>query len=262
MNEAIPTGPEAKDKIAAALARAQQEFKPLHKNRTAKVQMKNGGTYSYNYADLSDVFESCRTALGKNDLAVTQNVIVDHLQTDLWHASGQFLRNSVPLNAGQAITPQMFGSALTYARRYGLTALLGIVADDDDDAGGATMSQKTAGNAIPGKAAASNTPINTPNPRQVSLEIAKNSSVVTQVRPTQADYPRANPNWKNEPATEAQVKRLHALGKECNFTHEDLKVLAEEIFPEVVHLENLSKGQIQVLFNELEGPKGSGRNNL
>jgi hypothetical protein len=50
----------------------------------------------------------------------------------LCHESGQFIASTYRLKPAKE-DPQGYGSALTYARRYGLAALLGIVADDDDD---------------------------------------------------------------------------------------------------------------------------------
>jgi ERF superfamily. len=58
------------DKVSAAFAKAQGDFKELAKNRVAKVPMKSGGHYSYKYADLHDVMLSVRDALKANELAV------------------------------------------------------------------------------------------------------------------------------------------------------------------------------------------------
>jgi hypothetical protein len=51
------------------------------------------------------------------------------------HTSGQWIASEHPLPLSGR--PQEIGSALTYARRYSLSALIGIAADEDDDANAA-----------------------------------------------------------------------------------------------------------------------------
>jgi len=88
------------------------------------------------YADLSTVWEVCRKPLSENGLAVIQvndvwgESIV--LETMLTHTSGQWVRGRLLISPAK-VDPQGIGSAMTYARRYALSALLGIVADEDDD---------------------------------------------------------------------------------------------------------------------------------
>lgn len=122
--------------LAAALVRAQAALTNPHKNRTA-----NTGTFSYTYADLSAILDHVRPVLGAEGLAVTQNVTMEagrlEVYTTLHHVSGDFLVFG-PLTGSVGSSWQALGSAITYARRYALTAALGIAADDDDDANGVT----------------------------------------------------------------------------------------------------------------------------
>lgn len=123
------------NEISDALAKAQVELKPPAKTKTAKVQTKAGGSYTFNYVDLADVLDSVRPALGSNGLSVMQGVgFCDgkpSLQTRLMHKGGQWVESEYPLKFDG--DPQQRGSELTYARRYALCALLGIAAEDDDD---------------------------------------------------------------------------------------------------------------------------------
>lgn len=132
--EAIP-GQPAKD-IAAALATAQGEFGAVLRDKTVTVTMKSGGKYTFAYAPLESILHAVKPALAKNSLALTQAMLVadgkDYVETTLRHASGQTLANRIPLFVRDD-GPQAYGSALTYARRYGVTLLLCIAADDDDD---------------------------------------------------------------------------------------------------------------------------------
>jgi hypothetical protein len=130
---------EGTGRIALALAKAQGEFKPLKKSRTAKVPMKAGGYYTYQYADLGDVVECSREALSKHELCFIQTEqsagMKGGILTTIFHSSGQQLRSWTSLVGGtQGTGPQAHGSALTYTRRYGLCLALGIVAEEDDDA--------------------------------------------------------------------------------------------------------------------------------
>lgn len=126
------------NELAAALAKAQMQLKAVPKTKTAKVATKAGGEYSYKYADLADAFDVCRTTLADNNLAVVQAPAqpdkgVCTVTTMLIHSSGQWMRSTLALDARDA-TPQSIGSVITYARRYGLAAMVGLVTDDDTDA--------------------------------------------------------------------------------------------------------------------------------
>ena len=129
------------DQLAAALAAAQGAFPAVTKNRTATVPTKTGGTYSYRYADLTDLLDAVRPVLSANGLAVVQGGTGERMVTRLVHTSGQWIEADGTLPATQA-TPQGLGSAITYARRYWLTALLGIAAEEDDDGAFGTQEAK------------------------------------------------------------------------------------------------------------------------
>lgn len=126
---------EQTSELVAALVKAQAAIKPPVKDRHVQA-----GSRRYSYADLATVIESVREPLGKSGLAVTQATDLDgdtlRLVTRLAHISGQFLEAVYPLPRGAS--PQELGSALTYARRYSICAILGIAAEDDDDGEAAT----------------------------------------------------------------------------------------------------------------------------
>lgn len=131
-------------KVAAALAKCQSEFPTIVKDKTATVEMRAGGKYTYRYANLASIFEAVLKILAKNELAVIQTTEFEHgqlwLRTRLAHASGEWLEGTWPMKTFER--PQDQGSALTYARRYTISALLGIATDEDDD--GAAASRKKA----------------------------------------------------------------------------------------------------------------------
>lgn len=130
--------------LAEALAKAQGAMSSPAKTKRAKIESQKG-SYSYTYADLADVIEATRKPLADNGLSCCQIISYDGqallLTTQLQHASGEWLRSTYPLPLHQR--PQDQGSAITYARRYALCALLGIAAEDDDD-GAAAQAAKPA----------------------------------------------------------------------------------------------------------------------
>jgi hypothetical protein len=114
--------------IAAALAKAQGEME-------AAAKANINPHFKSKYADLASVWDACRGPLSKNGLAVLQPVTADGpkvtITTILAHSSGEWISESLTMTAQQN-TPQGVGSAITYGRRYGLSAMVGIAPDDDD----------------------------------------------------------------------------------------------------------------------------------
>ena len=118
--------------LPEALVAALAELQNPRKDKTA-----NTGAYSYKYADLATILDGVRPVLGRHGLAITQDVQVSDGQmlilTVLHHTSGQSLTFG-PIQAAAGRDWQGLGSAVTYARRYALTAALGLAGDEDDDA--------------------------------------------------------------------------------------------------------------------------------
>lgn len=124
------------DKLAEALAVAEVELKNPQRNRTVKVRTKSGQEYRFRYATLDEILDVVRPVLSKHGLALIGSVNGDGYTARLAHSSGQWVETVVPVLARED-GPQAYGSALTYARRYAITSLLPIAAEEDDDANGA-----------------------------------------------------------------------------------------------------------------------------
>ncbi|MBG0790973.1 MAG: ERF family protein [Desulfovibrionaceae bacterium] len=117
--------------LAEAMIQVQQELSPAFKDA------ENTFTNS-RYATLHSIMNACRDALLKHGIWLTQYPVsveanqlglvtkVVHAESGQWQAS--LLTMPLPKN-----DPQGYGSAMTYARRYGLSALIGIVTESDDD---------------------------------------------------------------------------------------------------------------------------------
>ncbi len=118
--------------ITKALAAAQAAFPQIPKNREV-----NAGPRRYKYAELATILSAVTPVLSANGLAVTQRTdITDRgtvLITDLRHIGGEVISSCLPLHM-DGLQPQALGSLLTYLKRYSLTSLLNVAADEDDDA--------------------------------------------------------------------------------------------------------------------------------
>ncbi len=134
---------QAKADFFAALASFQAQIPPITKSQTARVQSAKG-TFSYRYADLGDIQRAIAPTLAACGLSVTFDTTQDQggytIVAKVHHTSGHSEATTfrVPVDTTARMnSAQAAGSALTYGRRYALTAALGIVtADEDDDAQG------------------------------------------------------------------------------------------------------------------------------
>lgn len=120
-----------KDQIFAALSKAQQDIKQAKKEKTNPY-------FKSNYADLPSVWNACKDALSSNGLCISQtfefNDGIMFIITTLGHTSGQSIVSRLPVITAKN-DPQSLGSAITYFRRYSLSAIAGITAEDEDDDG-------------------------------------------------------------------------------------------------------------------------------
>lgn len=134
------------NELAAALAHVQGAMEPARMNATNPF-LKN------KYADLGAVIESVRELLSSNGLSYVQMPGTPPaelgpaiaLTTRLMHSSGQWLEDTfimiIPLDEKGKSIMQVAGSAISYARRYALSAMLGVVADEDTDGNGRNVTK-------------------------------------------------------------------------------------------------------------------------
>ena len=135
------------DQLSAALVAAQAEFSAVPKTA-------DNPFFKSKYADLATVILHTQPILAKHGLAVSQHpTVVDGesaLTTYLLHSSGQQLASTMQLCAAKN-DPQGQGAAITYARRFAYMAVLGLVADADDDGNAATRAKKAEANMPPSR---------------------------------------------------------------------------------------------------------------
>lgn len=191
------------DQIAASLCKAQAEFRSIEKD-SINPHFKN------RYASLAAILEAVRPILMKNGLSIAQLPTIDKtteqnpcLETLLIHVSGQWIASHTPLILSKN-DMQGMGSAITYARRYGLTALLGVAADEDDDG------QRNA-DSLRG------TPKNVQKQNQTASNGNHINNFMPQTGGDNSTYSNSNTNVQRF-ITTPQVNRLYAIAHKSGWT--------------------------------------------
>jgi hypothetical protein len=126
---------EVIDKVAGAIVAAQGELSNPPKTKTVYA-----GQKKYSFAPLPEILDAVRPVLKKHGLAVIQLVQDRTLSTRIVHTTGQWIGSMYPLPP--VSDSQAMGSAITYARRYSLCAILGIAGEDDEDGEAATEAER------------------------------------------------------------------------------------------------------------------------
>lgn len=164
--------------LAKALCDFQAEVGSIPKTSTNPF-------FKSKYADLDTIITHIKPFLTKNHLAFSQLPDGKGLKTILMHESGETIEATMELVIKEQ-TPQSQGSSLTYARRYALSAILGLSTDEDDDGNGATPKTAPQVNSTPTKA-----PVEAkPTPPKVVADKVKTQKKIIQ---TMCDAKALNP---------------------------------------------------------------------
>ncbi|WP_314500152.1 ERF family protein [uncultured Streptococcus sp.] len=131
---------ETLTEFSKAFAKTQQEMKQPLKDA-------NNPFFKSKYVPLENVVEAITESASKNGLSFTQfpssdeagNVTVGTL---VMHSSGEWIEYDPIKMKPVKNDPQSIGSAITYAKRYALSAIFGITSDQDDDGNEATQTKK------------------------------------------------------------------------------------------------------------------------
>ena len=121
---------ESIKELATALAKAQGQIKGAVKDSANPF-------FKSKYADLASVVEAIRSAFAANGLSYIQSVEPSdkdevRVETTILHSSGEWIGCGVLALPVSKVDAQGYGSALTYARRYSLSAATGVAPEDDD----------------------------------------------------------------------------------------------------------------------------------
>jgi hypothetical protein len=221
--------------IFGALAKAQGGFQPIHRSKTVKVSS-DKGSYTFDYAPLDVVLAATVPSLTANGLCLFhtlghhgQDVI---LTTILGHESGSslmmFLR--LPGTATQwkdgksferAKTSQEMASDVTYRRRYMVSCLLGVSAEEDDDGAAGEQMDRTVNDKGPRQATQQKPPVPKAPPTAAKQE---RPNVIQMEKPEPKPEPKPSgppplPIETNDvPARREQLLEIKSLLKELGFT--------------------------------------------
>lgn len=192
--------PSGIEHLTKALSAAQAEIEPAPKNSANPF-------FKSKYSDLSAVWQACRAALTKQGLSIIQPVTTENNRvvvcTILCHSSGQWVASSLALTP-KAQDPQSLGSAISYGRRYGLSAMVGISSEDDD-----------------GNAATHNKEKENGKDKKVDELI---SGIVQAVRVDEAAPPKTIRLSDDHPITGKQSNAIYAISKSKNIDANDLSL--------------------------------------
>lgn len=121
-------GPE----LIKALADFQSKVPAITYNKSADFPTKNSRV-QYSYATFDHMLNTIRKSMQECGLAFSQIVNADaSVTTYLMHASGQYMHGTAMIKP-QSDHPQTIGAAISYTKRYGLSAILGISSEEDDE---------------------------------------------------------------------------------------------------------------------------------
>lgn len=136
---------EQKSKQAHALDKILPAILAVQSAAPTVTKATDNPYFKSKYADLADIWLSIKDLMAANSLVVThmieQGAGNTQLVTRIYHVSGQYLESVCPIEPVKR-DPQGYGSAITYMRRYALSALLGIVTEADDDGNAASEGDK------------------------------------------------------------------------------------------------------------------------
>ena len=123
---------ETKKEFILALLKVQKELPIVPKNSEGDT-----GNRKYSYAKIEKVWETCGKIINDNGFVITNEISKEGVKTTAHHEHGEL--SSFFSFTAEAIKPQKIGSETTYARRYNLTAIFGIICAGEDDDGQEAM---------------------------------------------------------------------------------------------------------------------------
>lgn len=209
--------------LAKALAKVQSEMGAVAKGS-------DNPYFKSKYADLAACWGAVAPLLTKNGLSVVQTcdepepeppvvtTVSDEMgrehqevedraaviiETILMHQSGQWIAGRLKMTPAKN-TPQGIGSCITYARRYALMAITGLVADEDDDGNMASAPEK--------------------NTKRQKRQPQKGNTIVDRAK---AVYMRATENGMKKEEIMATFEELTGKKDPKDFTEDEMKKVEE-----------------------------------
>jgi len=213
------------ENLATALAKAQGKMKNATLNKV-------NPHFRSRYADLAAIRDAAIPALAEQGIALVQAIETREYGTVVVTKllkGEEAISSECPVIVGEKCKPQEFGSALTYARRYSMAAIVGISADEDDDANAAQDSAKNNPPNAPRNQAANNGARKAPaKPEVPHVQVAQDKDGNPDWQPF-ADDLKAEINKAPDVATVNELVKVHngAISNLKNVAPDLCKVLEE-----------------------------------
>ena len=192
--------------LTAALIAAQNEFLPVLKTKENPAYKR--GNVTSKYAGLDDALEATQPALGKNGLVVIQFPINDTDRVGVFsmlvHTSGEFIGDGFTLPLAKQ-DPQGGVAAVTYARRCGLLAILGVAAEDDDGNTASNVKAAEKASASKAPAAVKSQAGAPPEKAQIPNDLSRGTAAVTTSTETSASSAPSTASDANELPNETEL---------------------------------------------------------
>ena len=238
---ANPPRPMCFGELAAALAKAQGQMSGASKDSSNPF-------FKSKYADLHSVWEACRKPLSENGLAVVQLPNRDVLTTVLMHESGEYISSEIPILAKDN-SPQALGSAISYARRYALAAIVGVYQVDDDAE--AAQSRPISGRSKENTVTA--TPLQAPLIKHAV--IGSNAAKTEDWEPPQTEPKPEKVKIMVKPGggkpSPAQINRLFAICRDSGWTATDAVAYMKKTWS-VAATKDLNLEQLELMCKHIE----------
>lgn len=185
------------------LAKALVEFQAEVKNPANTAINPH---FKSKYAPLNEILNEVRPKLAKHGLSVLQSPSGDGekivIKTLLMHTSGEWIEGCPLTLRADRPTAQGAGSAITYGRRYALSAILGISSEDDDDG-------------------------NNAEPKTEQKNTQKQELPKAPQQPQKPEY-QPPPQQTADPISEPQRKKIYAMTKKIGLQPDDVKTIMQE----------------------------------
>jgi hypothetical protein len=123
-------------KTSESIVNITKALLTAQKTMEAAVKDSKNPYFKSSYADYNSVLQACKGPLNSVGVVILQPHVTNErgtfVETILLHETGEFISSETQVTVAKANDPQALGSAITYARRYGLQSLVSLPAEDDD----------------------------------------------------------------------------------------------------------------------------------
>jgi len=131
-------------KTSESIVKITEAFLSAQKKIDSAIKDAKNPHFGNTFASHKAVIDACKDKLNAEEITILQPIEGMTVETVLIHVSGEWFSSSTPIVSKDEHNPQALGSAITYAKRYGLQSMVLLPAEDDDGAQASKPSPKSA----------------------------------------------------------------------------------------------------------------------